>query len=289
MLFEKKTSVVKIKFKNIINNVDNNISKEVIENGIYKFKNFLTVEEVEKFKNLLRPYFKIKGHPDTHFPSSTIGNFRKLFKFDFRKLFTSLVLQSLVKKKKLKYISNKIFKKESYNNMIDCYFSPISNLNILPWHIDLAYSGKNEISLSDIYHPDAFTIKFFIYLTPVGPNNGCTSYIPGSHKITYALRKGIKNKILNYEPHWSLEQLLNFIKKNIKYFENYFKGTDILNNFLKNANELNSSNTTKFDFFMEAGDAIIFDEGGVHKGSMPLQNDRVVLRYHFKIKEKLLN
>ena len=78
------------------------ISKEVIENGIYKFKNFLTVEEVEKYKNLLRPYFKIKGHTDTHFPVSTIGNFCKLFKFDFRKLFTSLVLQGLVKKKKIK-------------------------------------------------------------------------------------------------------------------------------------------------------------------------------------------
>lgn len=159
----------------------------------------------------------------------------------------------------------------------------------MPWHIDLAYGGKKELSFSEIYHPDAFSIKFFIYLTPVGPNNGCTSYIPESHKITYSLRKGIKNNILDYEPHWSLEQLLNFIKKNIQYFEDYFKGTNILNNFLKNAEELNILNTTKFDFFMEAGDAIIFDEGGVHKGSMPLQNDRAVIRYHFKVKEVHLN
>ena len=243
-----------------MNKMEDIISKEVIENGIYKFKNFLTVEEVEKFKILLSPYLNRKGHHETYFPVSTIGFFYKLLKFDYRKLFTSLILLKLSKKKKLKYISNKIFKKKSYNNMIDCYFSPISNVNILPWHVDLSYSGKNEVPLSNIYHPDAFSIKFFIYLTPVGPNNGCTSYIPGSHKITYALRKGIKNKILNYEPHWSLEQLLNFIKKNIRYFEDYFKGTNFLNNFLKSTNELNSLNATKFDFFMEAGDAIIFDE-----------------------------
>ena len=40
---------------------------------------------------------------------------------------------------------------------------------------------------------------------------------------------------------------------------------------------------------MEEGDAIIFDEGGVHKGSMPMQNDRAVIRYHFKVKEEHLN
>jgi ectoine hydroxylase-related dioxygenase (phytanoyl-CoA dioxygenase family) len=269
--------------------MDDIISKQVIENGIYKFKNFLTVEEVEIFKNLLSPYLKTKGHPETHFPVSTKAFFYKLLKFDFRKLFISLILQNLAKKKKLNYISNKIFKKQSYNNMIDCYFSKISNVNILPWHVDLAYGGKKDVSFSEICHPDAFSIKFFIYLTPVGPNNGCTSYIPESHKITYALRRGIKNNTLNYEPHWSLEQLLNFIKKNIQYFEDYFKGTDILNNFIKNAEELNTLNATNFDFFMEAGDAIIFDEGGVHKGSMPMLNDRAVIRYHFKVKEEHLN
>ena len=265
------------------------IQKEVIEKGIYKFKKFLTVQEVEKFKNILSSFLKEKGNPETHFPTSFKKIIYKLLKFEFRKFIVSLALKKLAQKKNLKYISDKIFKKSSYNNMTDCYFSPKSNINILPWHVDLAYGGKKEVSFREIYNPDAFSIKFFIYLTPVGPNNGCTSYIPESHKITYALRKGIKNNILNYEPHWSLEQLLNFIKKNIQYFEDYFKGTDILNNFLKNAEELNILNTTKFDFFMEEGDAIIFDEGGVHKGSMPMQNDRAVIRYHFKVKEEHLN
>ena len=32
---------------------------------------------------------------------------------------------------------------------------------------------------------------------------------------------------------------------------------------------------------MSAGDAIIFDEGGIHKGSKTSKNERIVLRYMF--------
>jgi len=272
-----------------MDNLTYTIIKEVKEKGIYKFKNFLTVKEIEKFTSILKPYLQEKGNPETHFPTSLRVFFYKLLKLDFKKFVVGIVLKKLAQKKKLLDISNKIFKKSSYNNMTDCYFSLKSNHNVLPWHVDLAYSGKENISTSEIKHPEAFSIKFFIYLTPVGPNNGCTSFVPESHKVTYALRKGLKDNILTYEPHWSLEQLLNFIRKNTAYFENYFKGTEILNNFLKNTKGLDNSNTSKFDFFMEAGDAIIFDEGGLHKGSMPSKNDRAVLRFHYKIKKELLN
>ena len=272
-----------------MDNLTYTIIKEVKEKGIYKFNSFLTVCEIEKFKKILKPYFLKKGNSETHLPASLRVIFYKFLKLDFKKAMAGIILRRFAEKKKLEDISSEIFKKKSYNNMIDCYYSPKSNSNVLPWHIDLAYSGKENISISKICHPDAFSIKFFIYLTPVGPNNGCTSFVPESHKVTYALRKGLKDNILTYEPHWSLEQLLNFIKKNISYFENYFKGTEILNNFFKNTEGLDNSNTSKFDFFMEAGDAIIFDEGGVHKGSMPSKNDRAVVRFHYKIKEELLN
>jgi len=272
-----------------MDNLTYTIIKEVKEKGIYKFKNFLTVQEVKKFKNILEPYLQKKGNSETFFPASLRVIFYKFLKLDFKKVMAGIILRRFAEKKKLEDISSEIFNKKSYNNMIDCYYSPKSNNNVLPWHIDLAYGGKKNISTSEIIHPDAFSIKFFIYLTPVGPNNGCTSFVPESHKVTYALRKGLKDNVLTYEPHWSLEQLLNFIKKNISYFENYFKGTEILNNFFKNTEGLNNLNTSKFDFFMEAGDAIIFDEGGVHKGSMPSKNDRAVMRFHYKIKKEFLN
>ena len=163
--------------------------------------------------------------------------------------------------------------------MIDAYKSPISDKEVLPWHIDKAYEGA-QIQSMPFHHPDSCCIKFFIYLTEVGPNNGCTSYIPGSHKITYALRKGIYEKKISYSPHWKLDDLIKFIEhhNNISYFKNYFQGSKILDQFLDNAKK---DYRDKYDFRMSPGDAIIFDEGGVHKGSKTLINERIVLRYLF--------
>ena len=94
----------------------------------------------------------------------------------------------------MKQFADLAFGKESYLNMIDSYYSPISNKEVLPWHVDQAYSGKIKIDEDEIVHPDQYSIKFFIYLSKVGSDNGCTSYIPGTNKITYALRKGIKER-----------------------------------------------------------------------------------------------
>ena len=48
-------------------------------------------------------------------------------------------------------------------------------------------------------------------------------------------------------------------------------------------------NLNNYDFNMSPGDAIIFDEGGVHKGSKTLINERVVLRYLFLRKKFVKN
>jgi len=265
------------------------IVNDVQKYGFYKYKNFLNHHEIQKFKALLNPFFFNKGNPETLIAITNKNLLIKLLKLDFKKLKASFYLKNFAKKNNLELISNNIFQQKTTNVKTDCYYSPKSNSNVLPWHIDLAYDGRVNVLTKEMMHPNSTCIKFFIYLTPVGPNNGCTSFVPESHKVTYALRKGLKDNILTYEPHWSLEQLLNFIKKNISYFENYFKGTEILNNFFKNTEGLDNLNNSKFDFFMEAGDAIIFDEGGVHKGSMPSKNDRAVVRFHYKIKEELLN
>ena len=47
---------------------------------------------------------------------------------------------------------------------------------------------------------------------------------------------------------------------------------------------LKNVDTQKFDYSLSAGDAIIFDEGGVHKGSKSLKNERIVLRYLYSTK-----
>ena len=45
-----------------------------------------------------------------------------------------------------------------------------------------------------------------------------------------------------------------------------------------------NKDTDKYDYSANPGDMIIFDEGGVHRGSKTLKNERVVLRYLYSIK-----
>ena len=64
------------------------------------------------------------------------------------------------------------------------------------------------------------------------------SYIPESHKIGYAIREGIFNRRINYQPYWRLKDFKKIIYDNLVYFENYFKDSNILHNFLKKTDDL---------------------------------------------------
>lgn len=257
------------------------------KDGIIKIKNFLSPHQVSKIIKGIKPFIGTKGDVTTYFSNNYKKNFLKLLKFRFSKFLISNYLIKISKEKKMKQFADLAFGQESFLNMIDSYFSQISDKEVLPWHSDQAYSGKSQINENEIVHHDHFSIKFFIYLTKVGSNNGCTSYISGSNKITYALRKGIKEKKIKYSPYWSLKDLRNFImkKENLFYFNNYFNNQSIIKKFLVETDFINTNpECNKFDFEMAPGDMIIFDEGGVHKGSKILYNNRQVLRYHFSIK-----
>ena len=164
--------------------------------------------------------------------------------------------------------------------MIDGYHNPISENDILPWHSDQAYSGR--LNVEKINSPDLFNFKFFFYLTNVGPSNGCTSYIPGSHKITYAVRSCLFEKKIKYQPFWSIKDLINIIikKENYKEIKQKLSSENELTNFLNIAESCISNNSfSGYDFYAGPGDVLIFNEGGVHRGSNPTKNERVVLRY----------
>lgn len=257
------------------------------KDGIIKIKSFLRPHEVDKIIKGTKPFMGSKSEATTYFSSNFKKNFYKLLQFRFSKFLISNYLMKISKEKKMNEFADIAFGQKSFLNMIDSYFSPISDKEVLPWHSDQAYSGKNQINESEIIHHDDYSIKFFIYLTKVGSDNGCTSYIPGSNKITYALRKGIKEKKIKYSPYWSLKDLRNFIikKENLFYLNNYFGNENIIKKFLNETDFIDKSpDYKKFDFEMSPGDMIIFDEGGVHRGSKILYNNRQVLRYHFSVK-----
>ena len=259
--------------------------KDLKNNGIVKINNFLNSSETQETEKIIKFYSAPKGHKDSYFPINVKSLTLKILKLNFTKLKHSIHILNLSKKKKLNLISNKIFEKKSYLKFIDAYCSPISNSDVLPWHTDQAYRG-DEKKKSGFVNPDHAFLKFFIYLTDVSSDNGCMSYIPRSHKIGYAIRKGIFERKIEYEPYWSLKDFRKIIfnKKNTNFFKNCLNDNNIINEFLEKTKFIEKNEETKdFDYQMSAGSAIIFDEGGIHKGSKTLYNDRMVLRYLYSI------
>ena len=114
------------------------------------------------------------------------------------------------------------------------------------------------------------------------------SYIPYSHKLGYAIRKGIFEGDLEYSPYFTLNEFRDFlsVKKNKQYVEGLYSDQNLIKNFLEKTKFIEENNDSKeFDYSLSPGDAIMFNEGGVHKGSKSLLNERLVLRYLYSIKK----
>ena len=114
------------------------------------------------------------------------------------------------------------------------------------------------------------------------------SYIPGSHRIGYAIRKSIYEKKISYQPYWNLVDFRKILFKNKQYFIEYLKDESILEDFFNKTEPLLKDDINKnnnFSYEAKAGSAIIFDEGGVHQGSKPQFNDRMVVRYLYSKKK----
>ena len=162
--------------------MDTNFAKTIKENGIVKIKNFLTPEEIRRCSEIVKFYKAPKGDKNSFFVTNIKVFFIKLLKLEINKLKHSYELLQLKKIKKLDEIAQNFFNKKTKLSFIDGYFSKIEKKDIIPWHTDQAYSGEKKVEVK-FNNPDTFYLKFFIYLTKVSSNNGCMSYIPGSHKI----------------------------------------------------------------------------------------------------------
>ena len=272
-----------LKFNNKTENID--LINKIKINGIVKIKNFLDQEEILSVKSILNYYKKPKAHPDTIFPVSKSNYMIKLLKLDFRKIIYSLKLNKITKNKNLNIISNTFFETKTKLNMMDGYFSKKSNASILEWHCDQPFYSRLTIDETKIRNQhDNRELKVFVYLTKVFRDNGCVCYIPGSHKFVYELKKLIYERKIPYMKLKFLNEFYKWISndQNYKLLEDNFEKKEILNEFMNKINFLKTeTNTTKYDYDMEEGDAIIFDENGFHKGTKPLFTDRLVLRYHY--------
>ena len=266
----------------------NEIKKSVNDNGIYVINNFINEQEINLLKKaILENSFSKFDNKENRF----IVNYKDLIKnfFNFKLIKKSIIFNKIGFKYKFKYITNEILNCKTELRTIDAYVSKISKEPVIDWHVDQAYSGK--IDIKNYVHPDFASIKFFIYLTDVDIDNGCLGYIPSSNKICYFLKKGIRNKDLMYSPYWKLNDLRNKIieKDTYKYLINNINKNSI-DRFIEDTSFIvKEGDTKKFDLKLEKGSLIIFDESGVHRGSSPSKNDRVICRYLYRRVENKLN
>jgi ectoine hydroxylase-related dioxygenase (phytanoyl-CoA dioxygenase family) len=267
-------------------------SIELKKLGMVRVKNLISENEIAKIKQIIFSYKAPKAHKDTYFAYNIQSLFIKLAKGDLKKFKESLYLIKLCKKKNLNSIANKYFVNKSSLISVDGYYAPISNQKVLDWHCDMSNSNREQLVDFDTINPYVRSLKFFIYLTDVSSNNGCMSYIPLSNKIAYTLKKGILENKINYKKFQFLKDFRKIIseKNNYDYLKENLEDENILDKFLEDTKFIEEgTDTTKFDYNMKAGDAIIFDENGIHKGSKTLENERLVLRYFFRPKKSSYN
>lgn len=264
-----------------------NIDLNKLKNdGFIKISNFLDIKNRKKVFHIINQYKPQKGSERSFFSKNSKEIYLNLLKLDFKKFKENIYLLNLVKGLKLSEISDSFFGKTSYLAMIDGYYNSVeknANKEIIPWHTDQAYSGSLNIDENRLAIPDNFALKFFIYLTDVNEKNGVLSFIPGTHKITYLIRKAIFENKLKYKPYWSIMQIYEFIthKDNLFYFEKYPE----FEKFKKKLKiMLDGKNENLYDYSAKAGDAVIFNEGVIHRGAKLSDRNRVILRIHYKPK-----
>ena len=271
------------------------ISNDVKNLGVFSKNDFLDEDD---FKFVSKSLIElVKKQKKIYFPVSLKQFLIKFIKFEFKKSLTSKKLIDISNKLKLKKIASNILGKEAFLETLDCYLSIKSNKQILEWHNDIGFN-PNTRSENDFLKEAQATIKnkregssrgvkFFVYLTDVKSNNGALGVIPYSHKIVTALTKLIVENKINIKPYWKLKDLREFIfSKNIKESIIKLVKSDELNRFIDYSKFIDNSekDTFDFDYEMRKNSVVVFDELCVHRGSAPIENDRLVLRYLYRKK-----
>ncbi len=259
-----------------LNQIDDTLKKE----GSIKIEKILNQKELDRIKEIILGINESFHNKETIFACNIKSLIIKFLKFDVKKFSQSIELINLSKNKKFDKISKNFFGKKEKINMIDGYVSKKSNVNIIDWHCDQPYYEEKLYS----NRHDKRNLKFFIYLTDVETDNGCLAYIPKSHKIVYLVKKMIFEKKIEQCPFKNLKECRDFILKpnNLKIILKENQNDDEIYKFLEMTSFCDKKkDTNEFDYKMKAGDAIIFDENGFHRGSKPKKTDRAVIRYHY--------
>ena len=269
-----------------------NIGEEYDKKGFVVIKNLIDENDIQKFSEIaIRHDHKSSANKivDYFYDYLRFFDFRlypKYFKFiDLRYLIDSYYLISKSKNQDWKAYMSSIYKKRSNSvSRIDSYISKKSDEDILEWHTDQAFGGATHppefFGNASGKVPTANINKLFLHITDVKYKNGAFSYIPYSHKINLAIRELINTEVIRYKPFLLLQDAVNLVEN-----EHKDKFLKILNEyeletFLSNAKSA-LQNDEEFTIECKAGDAVLFNDFGYHKGTAPKISDRIIFRYFY--------
>ena len=275
---------------------DNKLIEKLKNEGKVVVPNLIAKDDLNIYKNIINKYKAFSKTSAFTLPVSKSYLAVKLVKLQIDKIFYILKLTKMAKDLNLKSCSDKVFDEKTKLYIIDLYMSQKSNNPVLPWHCDQTYipsynyldklhgkAGK-QMDYLKYSHPNEGFLKFFFYLTDVDSNNGCLGYIPKSHILIYYLKICFYKKELKFEPYFTLSDIRNLPSKDyVRDKINKYINNETIDEFIDNTKFVEEGNkdTFKHDIKVNAGDLLIFNELGYHRGSSPTKNDRYALRYNY--------
>ena len=273
------------------------ISKQLKNNGVVSLENLLDENLVNKIlKRVNKPK---KGSIESYYPVYFKEYISKFIKLDFKKINDSFLLKKIAKKFKFKEIVENSSGEKAELQMIDCYYNDASNKKIINWHNDIGIKDNQDESVKDFYNTSKATlygsknngsargVKFFLYLTDVQCNNGSLAIIPNSNEIVKNICSLILEKKIDLREFWQLENLRKIVcEEKVRNLLSDKIGEKKVNNFIENTSFINKGekDTLKFDYELNKGSIVIFDELCVHRGAAPQKNSRLVLRFIYRKK-----
>jgi len=269
-----------------------NLEKEYAEKGFVVLKDLASPNEIQKYIEIAkRHHHKSSANSIIDYFNDYIRFFdlrlyAKYFKFiDLKYFFDCCYLISKSKKKNWKknIISLNMNSKSSVTR-IDSYISKKSNEDILEWHTDQAFGGATHpaefFGNANGVVPTNNVNKLFLHITDVKYGNGAFSYIPYSHKINMAIRNLINKQIIKYKPFLLLQDAIRLVDTEHKeQFLNILEKHE-LDTFV-NSGKKALENDQEFTIECKAGDAVLFNDFGYHKGTAPKLSDRIIFRYFY--------
>ena len=264
-------------------------NEQYINHGYLLIQNFFESDYAEEIRRRILVFCNRKSNKYAVFKYPE--KLRRLFSYKFYKkngfeIKDFDLMFSIIKSTRLdnlKNLRNSLGLKKLY--LIDSYLSQITDNNITKWHCDQAYGGATDPGLyfngmSELI-PTSHINRVFVYLTNAEINNGCFSYLRGSHKVGIAIRNMVNMKLIDYTPFYELKDGLQIVLDHkIKLIENKLLSLDQINFFIENA-ELALLGRQDFCLESSAGSMIVFNDLGYHQGTAPTKSERLVMRYWF--------